>query len=41
MYPKFLVLQVTVVEGIGLSTLVYYLHGVEGQEGRGEKVTPS
>ena len=26
---------------IGLSALVYHLHGVEGEEGRGEKVTPS
>ena len=41
MYPKFLVLQVTVEEGIGLSALVYHLHGAEGEEGRGEKVTPS
>lgn len=41
MYPKFLVLQVTVEEGIELSALVYHLHGVEGQAGRGEKVTPS
>ena len=41
MYPKFLVLQVTVEEGIELSALVYHLHGVKGQAGRGEKVTPS
>ena len=41
MYPKFLVLQVTVEEGIELSALVYHLHGVEGQAGRVEKVTPS
>ena len=41
MYPKFLVLQVTLEEGIGLSALVYHLHGAEGEEGRGEKVTPS
>ena len=41
MYPKFLVLKVTLEEGIGLSALVYHLHGVEGEEGRGEKVTPS
>ena len=41
MYPEFLVLQVTLEEGIGLSALVFHLHGAEGEEGRGEKVTPS
>ena len=40
MNPKFLVLKVTLEEGIGLSALVY-LHGAEEEEGRGEKVTPS
>ena len=39
MNPKFLVLKVTLEEGIGLSALVY-LHGVQEEEGRGEKVTP-
>ena len=38
MNPKFLVLKVTLEEGIGLSALVY-LHGAEKEEGRGEKVT--
>ena len=39
MYPKSLVLKVTLEEGVGLSALVYHLHGAEGEEGRGEKVT--
>ena len=38
MYPKSLVLKVTLEEGVGLSALVY-LHGAEKEEGRGEKVT--
>lgn len=41
MYPKYLDLKVTLEEGTGLSTLVYPLCGVEGKEGRGEKITPS
>ena len=33
MYPKSLVLKVTLEEGVGLSALVYHLHGAEGEEG--------